>query len=316
LISLEDTPYHHCISRCVRRAFLWGEDSLTGKNYEHRKAWVVERLAELTKIFAIDICAYAIMSNHHHLVLRIDKNQAMGWNHQEIIERWGGLFSIPQLIRNYQENSRQSRAEVLAAETLIDQWRDRLWDISWFMRALNESLARRANREDGCTGRFWEGRFKSQALLDEAAVLTCMSYVDLNPIRAGMAETPETSEFTSIEQRILQWKQDSTGKVKSPSLMELVKQDEDSHPNAIGFNTQDYLELVDWAGRIVRDGKSGYIPGNIPPILNNLGLEPKGYLHHIKGRRQKAYPLVLGPVHHIRRVAVRLNQCFMKGMGE
>ncbi len=162
LISLEDTPYYHCISRCVRRAFLWGEDSLTGKNYEHRKAWVVERLAELTGIFAIDICAYAIMSNHHHLVLRIDKDQAMGWCHQEIIERWGSLFSIPQLILNYQEDSTQSRAEVLAAEALIDQWRDRLWDISWFMRTLNESLARRANREDGCTGRFW-GRFYAPA---------------------------------------------------------------------------------------------------------------------------------------------------------
>ncbi len=126
LISLEATPYYHCISRCVRRAFLWGEDHLTGKNYEHRKAWVVERLTEFTSIFAIDICAYAIMSNHH-LVLRIDKNQATDWSHEEIIERWGGLFSIPSLIRNYQEDSTQSRAEVLAAESLIDQWSDRLW---------------------------------------------------------------------------------------------------------------------------------------------------------------------------------------------
>ncbi|MCP4040853.1 MAG: hypothetical protein GY731_02705 [Gammaproteobacteria bacterium] len=148
-----------------------------------------------------------------------------------------------------------------------------------------------------------KGRFKSQALLDEAAALTCMSYVDLNPIRAGVAETPETSEFTSIEQRIRHWKQDSTQDTKSPSLMALVKQDEDSHPNAIGFNIQDYLELVDWAGRIVRDGKRGSIPVNIPPILNRLGLESKGYLHHIGGKREKAHPLVLGTTHHIRRVA-------------
>ncbi len=316
LISLEETPYYHCISRCVRRAFLWGEDHLTGKNYEHRKAWVVERLSKLAGIFAIDICAYAILSNHYHLVLRINKDKAMGWDHGEIIEHWDRLFSLPPLILNYQRGGLQTKAEILVAEDLIGQWRSRLMDISWLMQALNEFLARRANREDGCTGRFWEGRFKSQALLDDAAVLTCMSYVDLNPIRAGMAETPETSEFTSIEQRIREWDQKSSEQKTSPSLMALVKQDEDEHQNAIGFCSSDYLELVDWAGRIMREDKRGYIPGDIPPILTRLGLEPEGYLLHVKTPREKAPPLVMGPVHRIRRLAERLNQCFLKGLGE
>jgi REP element-mobilizing transposase RayT len=95
LISLETTPYYHCISRCVRRAFLWGEDSLTGNNYEHRKVWVTSRLRELAEVFAIDICAYAVMSNHYHLVLRVDVRKAEAWDTAQVIERWSKLYNPP-----------------------------------------------------------------------------------------------------------------------------------------------------------------------------------------------------------------------------
>src|SRR5262249_5451713 len=116
--------------------------------------------------------------------------------------RWGALHYVPPVVKNYIDGAAISLAEHDAAKEVIATWRVRLADISWFMKEMNEYLARRANAEDGVTGRFWEGRFKSQALLDEAGLLTAMAYVDLNPIRAGIATTPESSEFTSIHERI------------------------------------------------------------------------------------------------------------------
>jgi REP element-mobilizing transposase RayT len=322
LISLETTPYYHCISRCVRRAFLWGEDSLTGKNYEHRKAWVIERLRELTDVFAIEICAYAVMSNHYHLVLRVDSRRAETWSNAQVVEQWRKLHKLPLLVARYQRGETTTQAETAEAEQTIAIWRERLSDISWFMRSLNEHLARQANEEDGCTGRFWEGRFKTQALLDEAAILTCMSYVDLNPIRAAMAETPEAADFTSIQQRIRQLrkpghKSDNRNKqTQRLPLMPLVKQGKDPHENAIGFSLSDYLELVDWAGRAIREDKRGAIPSDAPPILQRLGLDTQRYLVHLRGHAETEKPAMLGHMDQIREAARSLGRCFIKGVGE
>jgi REP element-mobilizing transposase RayT len=322
LIALDSTPYYHCISRCVRRAFLCGEDSLTGNNYEHRKVWVTDRLTELTEVFAIDICAYAVMSNHYHLVLRVDRERAVAWDHRAVIDHWRQLFNPPLLVERQYLGIDQSQAEIDVAQAIIEEWRDRLTDISWFMRSLNEHLARRANAEDRCKGRFWEGRFKSQALLDDAAVLTCMSYVDLNPVRAGIADTPEESDFTSIQQRIRQYTEQTRAKTtvhkSEPTipLSQLVKQTEERHPNGIGFTLDDYLELVDWAGRAVREGKRGAIPSTVPPILARLGLSAERYLEHQSGHGQIETPVVIGKAERIRRMTLEAGRCFIKGLGE
>jgi len=173
-ISLSDTPFYHCISRCVRRTFLCGMDTVTHKDYSHRKQWIVERLALLSSTLAIEVCAYAIMSNHCHTVLKINAPLAQSWSDKEVIQRWEQLFSLPVLVERYLSGQCQSDAEKNKVRETISLFRERLMDIIWFMRCLNEHVARKANTEDQCTGRFWEGRFKSQALLDEQAILCCI----------------------------------------------------------------------------------------------------------------------------------------------
>ena len=187
----------------MRRAYLCGDDPVSGRNFDHRKRWLVERFKELSSIFAIDICAYAVMSNHYHLVLHVDRSTAKAWSDEEVIKRWTTLFPANGRLIETLYLNRNSKAAKKQLQIRIEAWRERLMDLSWFMRCLNEWIARRANREDECTGRFWEGRFKSQALLDEKALVTCMAYVDLNPVRAGITDALDSSDFTSIQERLI-----------------------------------------------------------------------------------------------------------------
>lgn len=169
LVSVGDTPYYHCIGQSVRRAYWCGEDPLTGKSFAHRRQWILARLKLLTETFVIDLCAYALMSNHHHLVVRMAPERVKSWTAREIVERWVGLFSGPDLVQRYLKHESLADPERANLDARIGQWASRLSDLSWFMRCLNAPIARQANSEDGCTGHFREGRFKSQALLDDTA---------------------------------------------------------------------------------------------------------------------------------------------------
>ncbi len=111
-------------------------------------------------------------------------------------------MTVNSLSKRFINNDRLFPADLDALSLKAEIWRQNLIDISWFMRCLNESIARQANQEDGCAGRFWEGRFNSQVLLDEKALAACLAYVDLNPVRAKMAVTPKHSEHTSVMVRI------------------------------------------------------------------------------------------------------------------
>ncbi|MCL1050200.1 transposase [Shewanella abyssi] len=274
LISIEDTPFYHCCSRVVRRAFLCGDDKYTGKNYDHRRGWVETQILKLTEVFAIDVAAYAVMSNHLHIVLHIDVDKVNQWSDRDVVEQWHKCFNGTALTQKFAKGEVIDEHLVAQLKHQIAIYRSRLSDISWFMRCLNEPIARQANLEDNCTGHFWEGRFKSQALLDEAAVLACMAYVELNPIRAKMASTPEQSDFTSLKLRVT-----AALKGKQPSkLLPFIGNEREHQPKGIAFSLKDYLELVDDTGRVIRDDKRGAISANAEKILSRLNIPTKNWV--------------------------------------
>ena len=290
-VSLEETPYYHVVSRCVRRAFLSGIDHVTGQNYEHRRQWIEDRIRLLSSIFAIDIAAYAIMSNHYHVVVKICPEQTTHWSNREVLERWSCLYKGPLLIQKALAGEELSDAEQNRVDREIKRYRQRLKDLSWFMKCLNEPIARQANKEDDCTGHFWESRYKSQALLTEEALLSCMAYVDLNPVRAGMAETPEDSEHTSIQERIkpafnlaeaIQGQKEQEAVEHFPlALKPLLHFDgniNDQEQTGLPFSYTDYLNLVDFTGRAILPDKRGHINEEAQPILDRLGLSEKDWL--------------------------------------
>jgi hypothetical protein len=315
LVDAQITPYYHCIARCVRRAYLCGYDRASRKNFDHRKQWMLDRIKLLSSVFAIDVCAYAIMSNHFHLVLHVDTERAQSLSQDEVIDHWLTLYSGPVVVHRYKAGATLTEAEETALISWVEIWRARLADLSWYMRCLNETIARKANKEDNCTGRFWEGRFRSQALLDEAALIACMAYVDLNPIRAKQCNTLEQSEFTSIQERLKAFgskaKQTQHNWLQPMAGVHGSKNDKCVLP----IRCTDYFALVDWTGRAVRSDKRGAIPATVKSILQRLGLEQDNWVKNTQyfGSR---FGRALGSLEQIRALARQINQKWLAGVGQ
>jgi len=210
------------------------------------------------------------ISNHYHIVLYVNPLRPQQWSNEDVAERW--LQAYPGKL-DKPENAQKREAKkqaILNSPDKLNTYRKRLGNLSWFMGRLNEPLARMSNQEDLCTGRFWEGRYHSQILLDEAAVMSCMAYVDLNPVRAAITEKLEESHHSSVKRRIddLQTKPD-TQSLKS-NINALQQRVEDSR---LAMSLKDYLELVEWTGQCIVHPDKASIPNHITPILERLNLQ-------------------------------------------
>jgi len=276
--------WYHCITRCVRRARLLGENS-------DRKDWIEHRLKELAEIFGISVAGFAVLDNHLHLLVRLDPETVKNWSDDEVIRRWARLFPPRDKMRRPLEVSDEWVKGHLLNAAWIKRARQRLGSLSWFMKCLKEPLARLANRQDQATGAFFEGRFKSIAVLDEGSLLATCAYIDLNPVAAGIAATPEASVHTSIKERVdhvaaQERTEDLTAARTSSAAaskqaagleeklwlcpVEDRRRIDSTREGMIeGFALGSYVLLVDYTARLFREGKA-ILSREMAEILDRL----------------------------------------------
>ena len=305
LMPLNAPSTYHCVQRCVRRAFLCGIDHYTNQSFEHRKLWVEDRLHLVAECFAVAIHAYAVMSNHLHVVLQLDPVATHAWSEEDVAARWVRLFpprEASDLARSFKEQALTANPNRMAIV------RQRLGNLSWLMKCLAEPIARKANDEDHCKGRFWEGRFKSQLLCDDKALLAAMAYVDLNPIRAGMTKRLDHSLHTSIAQRL------KTLKQKPALLQQKMAPVAGTLIAVLPIRLEDYIELVQWTGKQVRPDKRGAIPASMPSVLKHYENKPERWATRVKAIGS-GYWRVVGEAHDLITLAEQLNQRWLKGIG-
>ena len=317
---------YHCFCRCVRRAFLFGIDPVTNRDYSHRKDWIVERMKFLAGIFAIDVCAYSVMLNHYHQVLRTRPDLVDSWSDYEVASRW--LQICPRKPRSKKKPVLPIEVQInalLASPARIAEIRKRLSSLSWFMGRLNEFIARMANAEDKVKGRFWESRFKCKALLDDISIITSMVYADLNLVRAGLADTPEDSDFTSIQERIRAWQRENMPSVSSqdfPKHQSANNARADSwlcpitsnaeRRGIMSISEEQYFDLVDRSGREIRAGKRGSISPDLAPILLRIGANPEAWMDTVT-RFDEIFHVAVGTHSSMKKFAARIGVRWLVG---
>jgi len=305
LVDPDEPGFYHLTSRCVRRARLCGYDSISGKSFEHRRAWIEKRIHYLSRIFCVSVYAYAVMNNHYHIVLKLDPPAAKELTDNEVAERWLKLKS--NLKKTTTENYRLQMNIILADRKKLSIYRSRLGCLSWFMKLLNEPIARRANKEDECKGHFWESRFHSQALLDEAAIISCMVYVDLNPARAGIVKVPEKSKYTSIYMRSKNYSSEPDSK-----LLPVISGAISSHQLPLSLTA--YIDLVNYTflstiNDLETKTKKEYV--FLAHNLNLISLDSEKWIK-IYNKHRYRQVRALGFYHHLLEYAKKIGQRWVR----
>ena len=300
LVDTSVTRWYHCITRCVRRAFLLGEGD------QNRKDWIKNRLEELAEIFAVAVGGFSVMDNHLHVLLRLDPDLAQAWSDEEVVRRWGRLFPPRDKSRQPMPVTEHWVQWQLKDSLWVTTARQRLQSLSWFMKCLKEPLSRLANRQDKTRGTFFEARFKSVAVCDEEALLAISVYIDLNPVAAQVAKTPEASEHTSIKRRLehveaqgttaqLEAAKDGSvaGSQAAAGLEDSLwlcpiedRRGLDSTREGMmqGFSLGSYVQLVDYTGRLFRHGKA-MISAELAGIFERLGCSAQNWQNLIEKLR-------------------------------
>ncbi len=297
IVNLNTTTYYHCTTRCVRGEYLCGQDRISGKNYLHRRQLIIDRIAFLARYFCIDICAYAVMENHYHLVLRVNRDKAKRLNINQVYDLYTSIYKTSKpLAQAFFDKNASKQLKRMAKATIL-KWRARLYDMGWFMRSLNEFIAKQANAEDGKKGHFWASRYYSQALLDRSSLLTCMAYVDLNQIRSAQCSSLDSCLFSSIRQRLAQTQQSPESSMHEHRSLPCLLGFENTGSDGIDFSLQSYVNLVEVSGKVVREGKRGYLLDEHQGLLKELQLNEdswtlliskfEGMFHHFAGLPKK-----------------------------
>jgi hypothetical protein len=268
------------------------------------------------------------MDTHTHNLLRTRPDIAALWSDEEVATRW--LTLCPNKFRKTSKSIPTIEEQIKALASCSERiavLRKRLSCVSWFMAEFDEYISRAANKEDNVKGHFWAGRFQCQVMLDDAATISCMSYVDLNLVRAKIAPTPEDSDFTSIQERIRAWKkeQEASASNQTSSIQNAANifNSEDSWLCPIQSNARrtgilqmtelQYFELVDRTGRMVRSDKRGSIDPNLAPILTRIGAIPETWNETISSFGSK-FRLAVGSPENLRKFAAKIGNRWIKGM--
>jgi len=340
VVSKDSVGIYHCISRCVRRAFLCGKDPYTGKTYTHRRHWIKNNINDLAQHFYLKVIASTVQSNHMHIIIKLDPFATVRISPDEVVRRWRRIFP-------YQRDSLGKPLELtddqylrdIADTYMVQVWRERLVDLGWFMRCAKEPVARRSNKEDNCTGHFWEGRFKAIRIEDDAALLACMAYVDLNSVRAGEVDRPEYCNYSGIRDRVEAYRarrqlelaeqyreameNDKDARIMMAWALRQAKSDQWLCPldeifegwNGYegGIEEEHYLELVDWTGRKLRNKDAGHIPPHLAGILERMDVDLENWASAVE-KYGGLFAVFAGKARRIRKAAVRMGRKWAWGV--